>query len=96
MRTVDEAMELIRTGKADALALSRSSLQGLARKLPGTRILDGHFHATSTAVAVPKNRPAALAYVSAFVEEAKASGLVRRAFDEVGLKDAVVAEPGAR
>lgn len=96
MRTVDEAVELIRTGKADALALSRNTLRGLAQKLPGTRILDGHFHATSTAVAVPKNRPAALAYVSAFVEEAKASGFVRRAFDEVGLKDAVVAAPGAR
>ena len=26
----------------------------------------------------------------------KASGLVRRAFDEIGLKDAVVAPPGAR
>jgi polar amino acid transport system substrate-binding protein len=96
VRTVDEAAEMIRAGKADALALSRSSLKGLAPKLPGTRILDGHFHATSTAVAVPKNSTAALAYVSAFVEEAKASGLVRRAFDEVGLKDAVVAEPGAQ
>jgi polar amino acid transport system substrate-binding protein len=96
VRTVDEAVELIRSGKADAVALSRNTLGGLAQKLPGTRILDGHFHATSTAVAVPKGRAAALAYASAFVEEAKASGLVRRAFDEVGLKDAVVAEPGAR
>jgi polar amino acid transport system substrate-binding protein len=96
VRTVDEAVELIRTGKADAVALSRNTLLGLAAKLPGTRILEGHFHATSTAVAVPKSRAAALTYVSAFVEEAKASGLVRRAFDDVGLKDAIVAEPGAR
>src|SRR5262249_34089298 len=84
VRTADEAASLIGAGKADALAMSRNSLRGLVAKLPGTRILDGHYHATSTAVAVPKNRPAALAYVSAFVEEAKASGLVRRAFDEVG------------
>lgn len=95
VRTVDEAMDLIRAGNADALALSRNTLGGLVAKLPGARILDGHFHATSTAVAVPKNRRAALAYASAFVEEAKASGLVRRAFDEVGLKNAVVAPPGA-
>jgi hypothetical protein len=30
---------------------------------------------------VPKNRPAALAYVSAFTEDAKASGSMRRALD---------------
>jgi len=96
VRTVDEAVALIRSGQADAIAFSRSTLKGLAATLPDARILDGHFHATSTAIAVPKNRPAALAYVSAFIEEAKASGAVRRAFDAVGLTDAVVAEPGAR
>lgn len=96
VRTVDEAVALIRSGQADALAASRSTLKGLAATLPGARVLDGHFHATSTAVAVLKNRPAALAYVSAFIEEAKGSGAVRRALDAVGLTDAVVAEPGAR
>ena len=43
------------------------------------------------AVAVPKNRPAALAYVSAFVEDAKAAGSVRRALDNAGLKTSTVA-----
>ena len=95
-RSVDVAVEMIRSGQADALALSRNSLQGLVARLPGARILDGHFHAASTAIAVAKNRPAALAYVSAFIEDAKASGLVRRALDEVGLKEATVAPPGAR
>ncbi len=33
---------------------------------------------SSTAVAVPKGKPDALAYVNQFVEEAKASGLVRK------------------
>jgi polar amino acid transport system substrate-binding protein len=47
-------------------------------------------------VAVPKNRPAALAYVSAFIEEAKASGLVRQAFDAIGLKGSAVAPPGMK
>jgi polar amino acid transport system substrate-binding protein len=48
------------------------------------------------AVAVPKNRPAALAYVSAFVEDAKASGSVRRALDNAGLKTSTVAPAGRR
>jgi polar amino acid transport system substrate-binding protein len=91
---VEAAVEMIRAGKADAIALGRESLGGVATKLPGSRILDGGFLNSTTAVAVPKGKPAALAYVAAFVEEAKASGLVRRAFDDVGLKNAVVAPAG--
>ena len=91
---VDETIEMMRAGKADAIALGRESLGGVAAKLPGSRILDGGFLNSTTAVAVPKGKPAALAYVTAFVEEAKASGLARRAFDDVGLKNAVVAPPG--
>jgi polar amino acid transport system substrate-binding protein len=42
---------------------------------------------------VPKNRPAALAYASAFMEAAKASGSVRRALDRAGMQDEAVAPP---
>jgi polar amino acid transport system substrate-binding protein len=45
---------------------------------------------------VPKGKPAALRYVGEFIEEAKASGLVRRAFDEVGLTTSIVAPPGMK
>ena len=47
-------------------------------------------------VCVPKGRPAALAYVSEFIEEAKASGLVRRALDEVGLTASQIAPAGMK
>jgi polar amino acid transport system substrate-binding protein len=93
---VDAAVELMKTGQADAIALSRESLTGLAEKISGSRILDGGFLNSTTAVAVPKNKPAALAYVSAFIEEAKASGLVRQAFDAIGLKNSTVAPPGMK
>jgi polar amino acid transport system substrate-binding protein len=89
-----DALQLLQSGKADAIALSRESLGGLLGKLPGARILDGGFLNSVTSVWVPKGKPAALAYVSEFVEEAKASGLVRRAFDDIGLKDAIVAPAG--
>jgi polar amino acid transport system substrate-binding protein len=85
---------MMRDGQADAIALGRESLTGVAPKVPGSRILEGGFLNSTTAVAVPKGKPVALAYVSAFVEEAKASGLVRRAFESVGLKNAVVAPAG--
>jgi polar amino acid transport system substrate-binding protein len=94
VRDVEEAVEQMRAGKIDAIALSRESLGGLAAKLPGARVLDGGFLNSTTAVAVPRGRPAALAYVSGFIEDAKAAGEVRRAFDEIGLKSSIVAPPG--
>jgi polar amino acid transport system substrate-binding protein len=45
---------------------------------------------------VPKGRPAALAYVSEFIEEAKASGLVRSALDEMGLTASQIAPAGMK
>jgi polar amino acid transport system substrate-binding protein len=91
--SVDEMVELARTGQGDAFAMTHDSFAGLLPKLPGARVLAGHFQQVGVAVAVPKNRPAALAMVSAFVEQAKASGLVRRALDRAGFADAAVAPP---
>lgn len=94
--TVEEQIEMVRSGKADAITSGRTGLSRYAASLPGARILDGSYLSSSIAVAVPKNRPAALAYVSDFIEEAKASGAVRRAFDNAGLRDFTVAPAGAR
>jgi polar amino acid transport system substrate-binding protein len=91
-----EILDLLRDGKADAAALGRESLQGLAAQLPGARILEGHFHAAGTAPAVPKGKPAALAYVTEFLEEAKRDGTVRRALDNAGFKNGAVAPAGSR
>ncbi len=93
---VDAAIELMLGGKADAIALGRASLGGVAAKIPGARVLDGGFLNSTTSVAVTKGKPEALAYVSAFIEEAKASGLVRRAFDDIGLKNEQVAPAGMK
>jgi polar amino acid transport system substrate-binding protein len=42
------------------------------------------FRQTGIAIAVPKGHPEALAYVTKFIEDAKASGSVRRAMDRAG------------
>jgi polar amino acid transport system substrate-binding protein len=96
VKSAEELFELLRSGKADAIAQSRESLTALAAKLPGARVLDGAYLSSYVAVAVPKGRPAALAYVTAFVEEAKASGSVRRALDRGGLRSSVVAPAGVK
>jgi polar amino acid transport system substrate-binding protein len=89
--SVGGAIELLRDGRVDALALSRDSLLPYQAEIPGSRILEGGLQTTGVAIAVPKNHPAALAYVSAFLERAKASGLIRRAFDRAGLQSQQVA-----
>jgi polar amino acid transport system substrate-binding protein len=91
--SVDLMTEMARTGSGDAFALSHDSFAGLLPKLPGARVLSGNFQQTGIAVAVPKGRPAALKIASALLEDAKKSGLVRRALDAAGFKDAVVAPP---
>jgi hypothetical protein len=49
--------------------------------------------ASGIAVAVPKNRQAALRIASELLENAKKSGLVRRALDAAGFSDADIAPP---
>ena len=94
--TLDTAYEQFVNEKLDALAGLKPRLLTDVEKLPGARILDGGFLNSFTAVAVPNGKPDALAYVTAFVEEAKASGLVRKGFDDIGLKASVIAPAGAK
>ena len=68
----------------------------LVSRLPGSRVLEGSFNRVGVAIAVPKNRPNALAYATQFIEDAKGSGLLRRMFDDAGLGNIAVAKPGER
>jgi polar amino acid transport system substrate-binding protein len=91
IRSVSESIAMLRNGQIDAFALGRDALVPYQRDIPGSRLLDGSFHKTGIAMAVPKSRPAALAHVRTFIEGAKAGGLIRRTFDNAGLKDTAVA-----
>jgi polar amino acid transport system substrate-binding protein len=84
-------MAMMIGGKADAFALSRDSLPPFVAQLPGSRIVEGGFQFTGVAIAVAKGKPGALAYATAFLEKAKRSGAVRRAFDAAGLSHLDVA-----
>jgi polar amino acid transport system substrate-binding protein len=92
----DAAVKALQDGQVDALAFSRESLTGLQPKVPGSRILDGGFLNSTTSIAVPKGKPEALRVATEFIEEVKASGLVRKAFDEMGLKSSQVAPAGMK
>jgi polar amino acid transport system substrate-binding protein len=90
-QSIGDAVEMLTGGKADAFALSRDSLPPFVAKLPGSRIVEGGFQFTGVAIAVPRARPDALAYVTTFLEKAKNSGVVRSAFDRAGLQHLMVA-----
>jgi polar amino acid transport system substrate-binding protein len=86
-QTFDEIFNLLKAGEVDAFALSRDQLNALAKKIPGSRVLDETFKQTVTAVAVPLGHNLSLEYASKFMSDAKANGLLRKAFDNNGLKD---------
>jgi polar amino acid transport system substrate-binding protein len=86
-QTYDEIFGLLKNGEIDAFALSRDQLNAMAKKIPGTRVLDETFKKTTTAVAVPLNHPLSLAFATTFMTEAMNDGVLRRAYDNNGLKD---------
>jgi polar amino acid transport system substrate-binding protein len=86
-QTYDEIFGLLKSGEIDAFALSRDQLNAMAKKIPGTRVMDETFKQTVTAIAVPLDHPLALAFATKFMTEAKTNGLLRKAFDNNGLKD---------
>src|SRR5262249_7457581 len=89
---VDAPITAMKAGQIDCIALSREiTFRFGCKNSRLAHILDGGFLNSSTAVAVPKGKPEALEYVSQFVEDAKASGLVRRAFDSMNLQNSQVA-----
>jgi len=74
--SLDAACEQFVRDKLDALAGLRPRLLSDVQKLPGARILDGQFTAVQQAVGTARPNTAGAAFLSDFVEKAKASGFV--------------------
>ncbi len=72
----------------------RQQLQADARRLPGLRLLDGRFMVIQQAMGLPRGRDNGARYVSAFVEEMKASGFVAAALKRHNIDGALVAPAG--
>jgi polar amino acid transport system substrate-binding protein len=92
--TISAGFDLLRAANADVLAAPRPALLPLSARLPGSRVLEDRFHAAFGAMAVPKGQAGRLAYIAEFIEEAKASGLVQRAIERIGVRGVQVAPPG--
>ncbi len=91
----EAAFKLLAEGRVEALAGLSQALVSLSEKLPGSRMIDGRFMAVPQSVGTPKGRDAGFAYLRAFVEEAKASGMVARSIQNTGYRGVSVAPPAA-
>ena len=87
-------VDLLRAGQADARGGARPNLLEVSARLPGFRVLEDRFGVILVAALVPKGHAGRLAYISEFIEEAKASGLVQRAIERAGLRWVQVAPAG--
>ena len=89
------ASQLFADGEADALAGLRPGLGRDAQRNPGSRILDGQFTAMQQAVGTLRKSTAGAAFLSGFIEEAKASGLVQRLIEANGMAGRLSIAPPA-
>jgi polar amino acid transport system substrate-binding protein len=92
--TPDPAFDLLLSGRADIWASVGYALQPYSTRLPGSRVLEDRYGVNRLAMAVPKGEAGRLAYISEFIEEAKATGLVERAIERGGLRGVHVAPSG--
>ena len=84
-------VDLVVTGRADALASLRDVLVNTATSMPGSRVLDGHFATIAQAIGVPKGRESASAYLEEFLAAIKKDGFVADAIRRTGARGASVA-----
>jgi polar amino acid transport system substrate-binding protein len=80
-------------GETEAAAGVRQPIEKAAQAHTGYRVIPGRFTAIEQAMALPKGREQAAAYVQAFVEEMKANGFVAEALLRSNQLDAAVAPP---
>jgi polar amino acid transport system substrate-binding protein len=84
---------MLKAGQVNAYAAPRPALLSLSGQVPGGHVLDEGFANMFWAAFVPKGHPAHLAYVTDFIEDAKASGLIRQFIQRDNLHGIKVASP---
>lgn len=89
----DASFDLLLEHKVDVLAGLRSRLVKDVKLLPGARVLDGQFTAVQQAIGTKPDRKLAVAFLSEFVEQAKASGFVAGLIEKHGVEGLLTVAP---
>lgn len=89
---VGNAIETLRSGKADVWASNPGTIQTIADGLPGARVVPGAYSTARYAVGLPKGRSAAArGRLTEIISEAKRTGIVQKAIERAGFKGVRVA-----
>jgi polar amino acid transport system substrate-binding protein len=84
---VDQGFEAIRSGEVDVWAASASNIEQLANRVPGAKIVPGTFTSDRSMLILPKGRSSeSRAKLTEIVNEAKKTGVVRKALEQTGVK----------
>ena len=89
----DVLIKAIADRQIDALGANRQRLTTLMKSVPGSRLLPDNLFNVPQNIVVPKDRPAALAAVDAFIDDVRASGFLR---DAVANGGAIGVEPAPK
>src|SRR5436309_7949297 len=71
--------------KLNALAGIKPWLVLAAERMPGSRLLDGHFMTVQQSIGIPKGRESAAKYLREFVQDVKTSGFLNRSIQSLKL-----------
>jgi len=93
--TYESAVDLLRTGNADAFASIREMVLQYSTQLPGSRVLQDNYQSNLAGVAVPKGNAGRLGYISEFLDDMKRSGSLQRLVDGAGLRGVELVAPKA-
>ncbi|AVA24372.1 transporter substrate-binding domain-containing protein [Rhizobium sp. NXC24] len=89
--SLDEAMAKFKGGELDAIALGKESIISMLSGLDGCHAVQGHFHEAGTAIVVPPANVHALDAAVRMMDEMKADGTIRAAYDQNQMSHADVA-----
>lgn len=87
--SVAQGIEAMRKAELDVYATNKAILFQMAEQLPGSRVLDGNWGQERMAIAVPKGRDSATAFVDDFVRDVQANGWLEQVEARAGLRGAV-------
>jgi polar amino acid transport system substrate-binding protein len=84
--TLDQAVDMLRTGQIDGFATNKAILYEMSDKLAGSRVVPGYWGMEHFAIGIPKGRQQGGAEVSAFVNDARSRGVIAAAVQRANLR----------
>jgi len=89
---IDNSYHIFVEQKLEALAGLKPRLITDAQTLQGSRVLEGRFSTVQQSIGTPKGREAGRKFLTDFVDEAKATGLIAKTIDRNGIRGVSVAQ----